>query len=271
MKNKTNKIFKIILSISILIITFSSLVYLYDVRDKISKVLKNKLGIVEKTESEYNKKSAAQYILDQKFSKLILKGNYILLFRHAHREKWIDVASYDSEEVLQDLNAEETYFTKAVCLSDMGKIQANMMGEKIKRFGLPIFKVISSPSCRSRQTALSAFGKIDEINNVFMHYGPFNETIDEHAKLIRKELKKITIPKNENIIISSHGNTIRESVFDEIRLANYTPNQNEDSYRLDLDEGGFVVISKEGEKLILEHLFFNYNDFVKALSYRPKN
>ena len=86
-----------------------------------------------------------------------------------------------------------------------------------------------------------------------------------------KELKKITIPKNENIIISSHGNTIRESVFDEIRLANYTPNQNEDSYRLDLDEGGFVVISKEGEKLILEHLFFNYNDFVKALSYRPKN
>ena len=35
------------------------------------KVLKNKLGIVDKTESEYNKKSAAQYILDQKFSKLI--------------------------------------------------------------------------------------------------------------------------------------------------------------------------------------------------------
>ena len=140
------------------------------------------------------------------------------------------------------------------------KIQAQMMGEQFKRFNLPIARVISSPSCRSRQTAQLTFGGIDQINNVFMHYGPFNETKEEHAKLIKEELKLIDIIPNSNVIISAHGNTIRKDVFDKIEadIKNYS-----------LEEGGFFVITKKNNKIILLHKFFNYGSFTQALYLRP--
>ena len=146
-----------------------------------------------------------------------------------------------------------------------------MMRDQLKRFKLPVSKVISSPSCRARQTAMITFGKIDEIKNVYMHYGPFNETTDEHTALLKKEISSLKPIKGKNIIISAHGNTIREKVFDEIKLKNYVMNQNQDTYKLDLDEGGFLVISNDNGKLVLEHLYFNYNDFARSLTIRPIN
>ena len=47
---------------------------------------------------------------------IISKGGYILLFRHAEREKWIDVKKYDSIEVLNNLKAENEYFSKLYVL-----------------------------------------------------------------------------------------------------------------------------------------------------------
>ena len=49
--------------------------------------------------------------------------------------------------------AEKDYFKNAVCLNERGMIQAKAMGEHIDNIDLPIGYVISSPSCRSRQTA----------------------------------------------------------------------------------------------------------------------
>ena len=241
----------------LIIITFSSLIYLYDVREKIFSVLSSKF-----IDSDYEITEKQKVDLDLKYANLILKGNYILFFRHAHREKWIDVASYNAEEALQKKRGENNYFSQAVCLSEMGKIQAQMMGEQLKRFNLPIARVISSPSCRSRQTAELSFGGIDEIKSVFMHYGPFNETKKEHAELLKEELKSIDIIPNSNVIISSHGNTIRKEVFDKIDA---------DIKDFSLEEGGFFVISKKDNKIILLHKFFNYGSFTQALYLRPQN
>jgi broad specificity phosphatase PhoE len=250
-----NNLTKNILFICVVIVTFSSIIYIYDVREKIIDVFSGK-SIV----SNYNEIEKQQLYLDVKYANLILKGNYILFFRHAHREKWIDVQSYDAEEVLQKKRGENNYFNRAVCLSEMGKIQAQMMGEQFKRFNLPIARVISSPSCRSRQTAQLTFGGIDQINNVFMHYGPFNETKEEHAKLVKEELKLIDIIPNSNVIISAHGNTIRKDVFDKIEA---------DIKDYSLEEGGFFVITKKNNKMILLHKFFNYGSFTQALYLRP--
>ena len=108
----------------------------------------------------------------------IVNGGYILVFRHAEREKWIDIQFYDAMELQNKLDADKEYFKYAVCLSDRGNIQAKMMGEYIKLLNIPIHKVISSPSCRARQTAQLAFGRIDVIKNVFLHLGPFGASSD---------------------------------------------------------------------------------------------
>ena len=112
--------------------------------------------------------------------------------------------------------AEETYFKDAVCLSTRGKIQARTMGEFVKLLKIPIQKVISSPSCRGRQTAQLAFGGYDEIKNIFLHFGPFNETIEEYVKNVKKEILKINVKEGSNVIISAHGAVIYKETFDEI-------------------------------------------------------
>ena len=48
-------------------------------------------------------------------------------------------------------------------LNNRGKIQARAMGEHFKKIGLPISKVITSVSCRARQTADIAFGGYDSM------------------------------------------------------------------------------------------------------------
>ena len=86
------------------ITTIASVIYLYEKRHKIANKLEGK------SEYSIDKK---KFLLSQK----ILSGGYVLLFRHAEREKWIDVQMYDSIEVNKNLLAENTYFKNAVCLS----------------------------------------------------------------------------------------------------------------------------------------------------------
>ena len=59
------------------------------------------------------------------------------------------------------------------------------MGEYFKKINLNIKTIISSPSCRARQTAMLALGKIDIIENKLVHYGPWNETEDFHYKNVK--------------------------------------------------------------------------------------
>jgi len=143
-----------LISLFIILSTFASLSFL----KKETKFLKNtfKKNLVTPKLSKEN---------DKKWANEILKGGYLLLFRHAEREKWIDVQMYDALE--SDLHkngfndsryAEKDYFDKAVCLNSRGKIQAKAMQEVINYSKLPIGYVISSPSCRARQTANLVFG-----------------------------------------------------------------------------------------------------------------
>ena len=128
------------------------------------------------------------------WSKKILKGNYILFVRHAEREKWTDVQMYDAIE--SDLHnngtnssryAENTYFSKAVCLNTRGEVQVKAMREVVEYSGLPIGYVVTSPSCRSRQTADVVFGGYDKIDKILVHKGPYFENM----KLRNEKLKAL--------------------------------------------------------------------------------
>ena len=68
-----NNLTKNILFICVAIVTFSSIIYIYDVREKIIDVFSGK-SIV----SNYNEIERQQLDLDAKYANLILKGNYIL-------------------------------------------------------------------------------------------------------------------------------------------------------------------------------------------------
>ena len=67
-----------------------------------------------------------------------------------------------------------------------------MMGDNLKMINIPIEKVYTSPSCRARQTADLVF-----------------EGYDENLK---KELLKINIPDNKNVIINGHNSVINEKI-----------------------------------------------------------
>ena len=50
------------------------------------------------------------------------------------------------------------------------------MGEHLTNINLPIGLVVSSVSCRARQTAVLAFGGYDSLHRILVYKGPYNET-----------------------------------------------------------------------------------------------
>ena len=89
------------------------------------------------------------------------KGGYIIYMRHAERNKWLDTKMYDAAETSEARRGENEYFADFVCLNERGKIQAKMINEFIIKHGMKVGNVISSPSCRARQTAKIGFNKLN--------------------------------------------------------------------------------------------------------------
>ena len=194
------------------------------------------------------------------WAKKIIEGGFILHFRHAERDKWIDVTMYDALE--SDLHnngkdgsrfAENDYFADAVCLNSRGKIQARAMGEHIQNIGLPIGHIASSVSCRARQTAELVFGKYDTLHRILVHSGPYNEERSERIEKLKFFYLNLPLDKNENTIVSAHNGVVVCEMFINCK-----------DEKLSLEEGGFYVISKKKDNLYLEYEFHNYNNFNKV-------
>lgn len=258
--NNNNKILKIFGSLIISIILFSSLLSLYKDRTKIIFWLINK-----NTPSDYNNKKYSNKA-DIFWSKKIMEGGYILHFRHAERDKWIDVQMYDSLESDVHNNgkngtrfAENDYFSKAVCLNDRGLVQARAIGEHLSNIKLPIGFVISSPSCRSRQTANLSFGGYDELNRMLVHSGPYNENEKKRISKLKKLYMNLPIHSGTNTIVSTHNSVAHSDMFANTNnLAKYPQKD------ISLEEGGFYIISKKNGKLYLEHEFHYFKEFIKT-------
>ena len=150
--------------------------------------------------------------------------------------------------------AENEYFKDAVCLNTRGEIQAKAMGEHIQRIKLPIGPIISSPSCRARQTANLAFGGYSKLDRDLVHIGPYNESLDRRVEILKSLYQELPLESNKNTIVSAHNSVIIPQIF---------KNKNDISNGLKLEEGGFYVISRDPKtkELRLEHEFHTYNDF----------
>ena len=245
----------LVLITSFFFVTCSSLLYLYNQRGLVLSYLNpgyrnnNKIDLKDK---------------DINYAKKIMRGGYILHFRHAERDKWIDVQMYDSLEsdvhdkgVNESRYAENDYFGKAVCLNKRGLIQAKAIGEHLKNIKLPVGFVISSPSCRARQTAEIAFRGYDKLNRDLVHIGPYSETKSVRTDKLINLYEGLPIIEGKNTIVSSHNGVIHSQMFENIKGGS-----------LDLEEGGFFIISKKDNKLYLEHEFHNFNDFIRTFYLR---
>ena len=198
---------------------------------------------------------------DAEWSQKIMAGGYILHFRHAERQKWIDVQMYDALESDVHNNgpdqsrlAENDYFKDAVCLNSRGLIQAKAMGEHLSRINFPIGLVVSSPSCRARQTADLAFGGFSELNRDLVHIGPYKENLENRVNIMKDFYQNVPITSGKNTIVSAHNSVVLPQIFKNYRsLGN----------KISLEEGGFYVISRNEDtnELTLEHEFHNFNSF----------
>ncbi len=255
-KSKNIKIiFFIFFAMSLVLITFSSIVYLYEKRTKITLKL---FGLPEPKIPPHGPTKEQVY-----WAKEILNGGYILHFRHAERDKWIDVTMYDSLEsdvhnngIDNSRYAENDYFEDAVCLNERGKIQSKAIGEHIKNLKLPISYVASSVSCRARQTAELAFGGYDSLSRLLVHSGPYNQTYESRIQNLKKYYLSLPIYKNGNTIVSAHNGVIRHHMFE---------NYKDLRHGLSLEEGGFYIISKKNNKLFFEFEFNNFAYFTASL------
>ena len=256
------KFINIILFTSGFIVTFNSFIQLYS----------NKKIILRKIANEYTKLIGNNEFADERqkkyykgsdkdtyWAKELLNGGYILHFRHAERDKWIDVQMYDALE--SDIHnngsngtrfAEKDYFKDAVCLNSRGEIQAKLMGEQLKNINFPIGYVVSSPSCRSRQTANIAFEGYDELDRDLVHIGPYVESSTDRKQNLIDLYLNLPLDKTKNTIVSAHNGVIIKGMF-----------SNNPKSDLDLEEGGFYVISKNENKLYLEHRFYSFNSFIR--------
>ncbi len=241
----------------ILLVSLSSLINLLRQRIYITKI--SKLLISPKSDYlDYEQNEKNKF-----WAKKILSGGYILFFRHAEREKWIDVGMYDALETeLQDESsnnfrfAENEYFKDAVCLNKKGKIQAKAMGEVIKYSKLPVGYIVSSPSCRARQTADLVFGGYDQLEKSFVHRGPYSE-VGDRSGYLEEFILNLPRSKDKNVIISSHNGVIGSNLFKGDRS---------------LEEGGFYVLSINNKNtLVFEHEFHNFNFFSKQFFIRNHN
>ncbi len=247
----------LLLASAVLLFSISSLTYLVKERKYIVENIKQ-FTSNKKYDSDYQENEKHKF-----WAKNLLSGGYILFFRHAERDIWSDVQMYDAlESQLQGKNsnsyrfAENEYFEDAVCLNKKGKIQAKAMGEVIKYSQLPIGYVVSSPSCRARQTADIAFGGYDELEKKLVHKGPFTDVGDRPAYL---ENYILNLPrfKDKNVIISAHASIIGTHLF---------PGDKS------LGQGGFHVLSiNNNNKLVLEHDFYNFKSFSKQFFIRNHN
>ena len=117
---------------------------------------------------------------------------------------------------------------------------------------LPIGYVVSSPSCRSRQTAELSFGGYQKLYRELVHKGPYYENMDERNSFLINFLTNLPVKEGTNTIISAHNGVISSDLFQNAKGD------------LDLEEGGFYVISNKNKKLELMHEFHNFNRFSKV-------
>tara|TARA_A100001388_G_C28774214_1_gene506069 strand:- start:5927 stop:6811 length:885 start_codon:yes stop_codon:yes gene_type:complete len=221
--------------------------------------------ISSNTKERYDKKALEK--LDEKWAKKITNGGYILHIRHGMREKFTgSVTTYDAIELLNKDDARKTDYYRAVCLTERGILDSKIIGETFKLAKINISYVVSSPSCRARETAIFAFNRIDQIEPAILHRtAQIRSQHKDFANKLRTVMDNIPIKENTNVVISGHGGTLSYDLENKWGLVDIDETVDIDK-RL---ETGIVVIEKVSGQYIARHKFDSIGNVAKHLLKLP--
>ncbi|MEM7635655.1 MAG: hypothetical protein AAF299_13900 [Pseudomonadota bacterium] len=211
------------------------------------------------------KARADRQALNKLWADRVVKGGYILHIRHAQREKWYDSAAFDAYELAQGIDASTAGFARATCLTPQGVEEAKLIGNVFRLVGTKVSEVISSPSCRARQTAQHAFGDGYKVaNSLLNRTAVMPEQNADFAKALRALLMSVEVRPDANVVLTGHGATLfwaGPAVVDEIRM----------SKRKGRRETGFFVLERKDGRIIAHHRFASIRDFANVLIKLPVN
>ncbi len=197
------------------------------------------------------------------WAKKVLEGGYILHFRHAQREKWYDSAAFDAYELARNINAEDSSFSKATCLTQQGVEEAKLIGNVFELVGAKVSAVYSSPSCRAWQTALHAFGRDYKIENSLLNRTAIiPEQRADFAKELRSLLMAVEVKSGSNVVLTGHGATLEwdgKAVIDEDNTGK----------RRNRHETGFFVLQRKDGRIIAHYKFTSIKEFANVLIRLP--
>jgi phosphohistidine phosphatase SixA len=126
------------------------------------------------------------------------QGGYVIFLRHAKTD-WSqkDIEPFDFSTCSGQRN-----------LSAEGRVQAARIGDAYRQLNIPVYKVISSPFCRCKDTAELAFGTY-EIEEDLQHI-PFSETREAKKRIeyLRKKVAEMLAevpPAGTNTVLVGHS------------------------------------------------------------------
>ena len=126
-------------------------------------------------------------------------GGYVVYFRHAIS----DTTQNDADPIkVDDCSTQRN-------LSDAGRAQSKKLGSAFQLLGIKVDKVMASPYCRAKETAKTAFDKVEPVGALFYSLGLGK---DEAAKA-GADLKKIlaTAPAaGANTVLVGHTSNLKE-------------------------------------------------------------
>ncbi len=142
---------------------------------------------------------------NRKIIDLLREGGFVIYIRHASTD-WSqkDVEPYQFYDCAKQRN-----------LDAHGREEAMKIGEAFNALNIPIAKVLSSPFCRTRDTAELAF-KDFEIENDLQHMPVAESPTKEETILFlwdrMDELLAQVPPEGENVVLVSHSGNLAHRV-----------------------------------------------------------
>ena len=177
------------------------------------------------------------------------KGNIFILRHTKKHDLGIEAAHLHKESLFNLLPGLDK---KIACLSDIGKIEAQIIGMIFDELNININEIHSSSMCRAIETAKIAFGEIDQIHDFLIYNSYFK---DSDFKNKSEELNNFffnnLIDNKKNYLLSTHSGVMKRVNLD-----------------FNLNEGGILVYNIELQKPIL--FLKDYKSVIKFYEYYQK-
>jgi hypothetical protein len=132
--------------------------------------------------------------------KTLREGGFVILVRHTARDNLEGRPLWQADRTDTCIRGSE--------LNEEGKLQARIMRDAFERERIPVGEVVATPTCRARQVAELAFGKLTKTDWSLV-YWPVLKPWEwhEHNVGLREHLSR-KIPDKTNRILSSHNNAL---------------------------------------------------------------